>query len=423
MSTTELTRLQAMHGLESRTVTQQQVALQLGLSVRQVKRLWRRFRLEAEAGLISRRRGKPSNRRTDPVLMERALELVRTLYPDFGPTLAAEKLDELHGIRIDHETLRRALVACGLRKLKRRKRLRVHPSRDRRPCRGELAQIDGSHHPWFENRAPGCTLYVDVDDATSQLLALHFGVGETTAGYFELARQHILNHGVPLAFYADKYSVFRINNVGDAAELRTQFGRAMDDLDVELICAHSPQAKGRVERANSTLQDRLVKELRLRNISTIDRANDYLPAFIEQYNRRFAVPPESQHEAHRPKPTDALLDRMLCVWHERSISKNLTVRFDNQIFEILVPDQTRRLRHAKVMIYIDRAGVPVIEREGRVLPWRKVGARAAVPEKDAKELAEAGRIEGKPHPYNPPPMSHPWKAASFQRRLARGGRI
>ncbi len=249
MSTTELTRLQAMHGLESRTVTQQQVALQLGLSVRQVKRLWRRFRLEAEAGLISRRRGKPSNRRTDPVLMERALELVRTLYPDFGPTLAAEKLDELHGIRIDHETLRRALVACGLRKLKRRKRLRVHPSRDRRPCRGELAQIDGSHHPWFENRAPGCTLYVDVDDATSQLLALHFGVGETTAGYFELARQHILNHGVPLAFYADKYSVFRINNVGDAAELRTQFGRAMDDLDVELICAHSPQAKGRVERA------------------------------------------------------------------------------------------------------------------------------------------------------------------------------
>lgn len=423
MSMTELTRLQAMSGLESGGITQPQAALQLGLSVRQVKRLWRRYRQEGAPGLVSRRRGKPSNRRTDPALIARAVELVRTLYPDFGPTFAAEKLAELHAIELDHETLRRALIAAGLHRPKQRRRGRVHPPRERRPCRGELAQIDGSHHAWFEDRGPHCTLYVDVDDATSQILALRFDEQETTEGYFELARQHIIAHGVPLAFYADKYSVFRINNTGERTDLRTQFGRAMDDLGVELICAHSPQAKGRVERANSTLQNRLIKELRLRNISAMTEANDYLPSFIEQYNRKFAVPAASAHDAHRPSPATEQLDRILCTWHQRTVSKNLTVTFDNRVYQILAPDQVRRLRHARVNVRIDRDGATVIEREGFSLPSCLLGSRAAVREQDSKALEATQPKLRKSPAFHAPPMTHPLKAAMFRARLARGGHL
>ncbi|MFN2529634.1 MAG: ISNCY family transposase [Candidatus Baltobacteraceae bacterium] len=262
MSTTELSRLAAMERLKASEITQSQASGQLGLSLRQTKRLWKRFRAQGPSGLQSRRRGKPSNRRFNPEVLARALELVKAHYADFGPTFAAEKLLERHDLRLDHETLRRAMIAAGAWKCGHRKRVRIHPPRARRPCFGELAQIDGSHHAWFENRGPKCTLYVDIDDATSSLLALHFAEQETTEGYFELTRQHALEHGLPLAFYTDKYGVFRINRTC-SPQKPTQFGRAMQELGIELICANSPQAKGRVERANGTLQTRFVRELRL----------------------------------------------------------------------------------------------------------------------------------------------------------------
>ena len=234
--------------------------LQLRLSSRQVKRLWKRYRQAGPSGLASRRRGRPSNRRTDPDLIERAVAIRQEHYPDFGPTFAAEKLLERDGIKIDHETLRRALIARGLWQSKALRKRTTHPPRERRPCFGELAQIDGSHHAWFEKRGPRCTLHVDVDDATTRLMALHFAEEETTHGYFELARQHALAYGLPLAFYADKHSIFRVNNPTDQ-DVQTQFGRAMEQLGIELICANSPQAKGRVERNGAPLRFRSAPKL------------------------------------------------------------------------------------------------------------------------------------------------------------------
>lgn len=419
MSTLELRRLAVMERLAAGDLTQIMAARQLGLSVRQVKRLWRAYRLGGPAALASKRRGRPSNRRTDPELVARALDLVRSQYSDFGPTFAAEKLLQRHGLRLDHETLRRALIGAGLWKANSKHRRVVHPPRQRRSCFGELVQIDGSHHPWFEERAPKCTLYVGVDDATSSILALHFAEQETTEGYFELVRQHVLEHGVPLAFYSDKHSIFRINLPAAPAQELTQFGRAMHELGIELICANSPQAKGRVERANGTLQDRLVKELRLRNISTIAQANAYAPEFIADYNRRFVELPASDYDTHRTAPSLDELDRILSIQHQRTVSKNLTVHFENRIYQIVMPQMTRRLQHAKVLVRRDRQGRLCIERQGFALPHRLVLTKPQPPVVDTKSLEArqpASRRVPNPKKAHTPPASHPWKAGPWPTR-------
>jgi transposase len=417
MSISEVARLAVLERLAAGDLTQAQAARQLGLSVRQVKRLCRRFRRDGAAGVVSLRRGRPSNRRIPLEVLSRALTLVVEHYHDFGPTFAAEKLRERHNLAIDHETLRRAMIAEGLWKPKRRPRRAVHPPRERRPCFGELAQIDGSHHAWFETRAPKCTLLVDVDDATSTLLALHFAEEETTQGYFELARQHILEYGVPLAFYSDKFGVFRINVESTQETALTQFGLAMQELDVESICANSPQAKGRVERANSTLQTRLVRELRLRNISTIAAANAYLSEFIADYNRKFAKLPECDIDVHRVPPPIDQLDRILCLRQQRTISKNLTVQFENYTFEILMPQLARRLQHAKVLIRIDRNGELFIEHDGTALPYRLLRTQRRPSTLNAKALERrqpANRRIPNPLKAHVPPMTHPWKAGSYR---------
>ncbi len=216
--------------------------------------------------------------------------LIRTQYGDFGPTLAAEKLHERHEHRLSAETLRQWMIADGLWQPKSRKRARIHPRRPRRPCRGELVQIDGSPHDWFEGRGPRCTLIVFIDDAAGELMALRFAPAETTWAYMQTLQAYLNQHGRPVALYSDKHSIFRINHPEHEGEL-TQFSRALKTLDIAPIHANTPQAKGRVERANQTLQDRLVKEMRLRAISDIDTANTFLPAFIEHYNQRFAVAP------------------------------------------------------------------------------------------------------------------------------------
>jgi transposase len=248
MTPRELVRLEAMHALKTKTATQKQVARRLGLTVRQVKRLWRAFRTDGEQGLLSKRRGRPSNRRRPTEDIQRAIALVREHYADFGPTLASEKLLERHELRVDRETLRKAMAADGLWNIKRRRR-RYHPPRERRPRYGELVQIDGSPHAWFEDRVPRCTLLVFIDDATSGIVAMRFARAETTNAYFGLAKEYFERSGLPEAFYSDRFSVFRQNQDRPTQGDLTQFARAMEELNIELICANSPQAKGRVERA------------------------------------------------------------------------------------------------------------------------------------------------------------------------------
>jgi hypothetical protein len=280
MSNQEFSRLQVLLDVQSGRLRIEDAAQLIGLGRRQIFRLLKGVRETGPAGLISRHRGRPSNRRLLPEYRELAMALVRERYADFGPTLAAEKLTELHGFGVSRETLRHWMIEDGLWIDRRRRLPPVHQPRNRRECLGELVQIDGSDHALFEDRRPRCTLIAFIDDATSRLMALRFVGDETTFDYFRVTRTYLESWGKPIAFYSDKFSVFRVyKRDAEGGNGMTQFGRALHELNIDIICANSPQAKGRVERAFGTLQDRLVKELRLAAINTIEAANEWLPTF------------------------------------------------------------------------------------------------------------------------------------------------
>jgi transposase len=251
MSNQEITRLEAMQRLKDKRLTQKEAARMLGISTRQVKRLWRAYRKKGAQGLISLRRGQPSNHQMEAGVAQQALDLIKEKYEDFGPTLAHEKLTEVHGLRLSRESVRKIMIEEELWKPKRAKQPSAHPLRERRACLGELVQIDGSDHNWFEGRGPRCTLLVYIDDATGRLLEMWFVTHESFFGYCEASRHYFERYGKPVAFYSDRHGIFRVNQeqtTGLGSGL-TQFGRAMQDLGIQILCASTPQAKGRVERA------------------------------------------------------------------------------------------------------------------------------------------------------------------------------
>ena len=274
LSHQELDRLSIIESILEKRLTQRQAASQLQLSTRQVKRLVRAYRLQGAAGLQSKHRGKHPNNAISDSVRQQALGLIHSHYSDFSPTFAHEKLIETHGLAFSVETLRQWMIAEGLWQPKARRKATIHQSRPRRACVGELIQIDGSPHDWFEGRGPRCTLIVFVDDATSGLMALRFATAETTQAYMETLQGYCEQHGRPVALYSDKHSIFRVNHPECEGEI-TQFTRAIKTLDIEPIHANTPQAKGRVERANLTLQDRLVKEMRLQVIECIEKIAIY----------------------------------------------------------------------------------------------------------------------------------------------------
>jgi transposase len=360
MSQRELTRLEVIQQVMSKRLKQRQAAELLSVSVRQVKRLGKAYQASGAAGLISQRRGQPSNNRLPEKAKQRARRLLRTRYHDFGPTFAAEKL-ALEGLQFSVETVRQLQIAEGLWQVKRLRRPVIHQLRERRARWGELVQIDGSPHDWFEGRAPRRTLLVFVDDATSQLMYLQFVDAETTFNYFAGVQSYLTQYGKPLTFYSDKFGVFRVNMPNPLGGTGlTQFGRALKELDIELICAHSPQAKGRVERANQTLQDRLVKELRLRSISSMAAANLYLPEFIAEYNQRFAVAARSPESAHRPLRKGEALERILTLSDHRVLSKNLTLSYNRVIYQIQTKRPSYTMRGAQVEIREKSTGELII---------------------------------------------------------------
>ncbi|KWO79994.1 transposase [Burkholderia ubonensis] len=249
MTMRELDRFKVIQDVADGKLKPWRAAERLGLTTRQIRRLVGRLREHGPQGLVSQRRAKPSNNRLDPVTADRALSIIRDRYADFGPTLACEKLYECHDIRLAKETVRRLMTDAGLWVPRRQRPPKVYQPRARRACLGELIQIDGSEHRWFEERAPQCTLLVYVDDATSRLMMLHFTATESTFSYFEATRAYIERHGKPGAFYSDKYSVFRNVNPGKRGNRVTHFGRAMYELNIDTFCANSSPAKGRVEPA------------------------------------------------------------------------------------------------------------------------------------------------------------------------------
>jgi transposase len=383
MSAKERERAHVIRQVAERKLRQQRAAELLGIGVRQVKRLVASYRRRGDRGLVSGRRGKPSNNRLAANVTSRIEAALRDRYADFGATLAAEKLGEHEGIAVSAETVRQIQIRLGLWQPRRRRSRRVFQIRERRARFGELIQVDGSHHAWFEDRGPRCALLVFIDDATGRLTGLLFAAAETARGYLELLRSHILAHGVPLALYSDRHGIFRVNAKCVASgDGLTEFGRVVGRLKIEQICATTPQAKGRVERANQTLQDRLVKELRLEGIADMASAQAFLPGFMARYNAQFAVAPRSGEDAHRrwDDGTEAL-DAALSRHDERCLSKALTFSAGGAVHCIKTRDAGIALRGVRVTVrhYLD--GRMDVVFKDRLLPYttvRKLPRAAAV---------------------------------------------
>jgi transposase len=389
MSAQERDRSHVMRALSKGRLLQREAAERLGLSVRQVKRLMRAWRADGDKGLVSRQRGRVSPHRLEASKRARVEELLRGKYPDFGATLAAEKLGEREGIEVSRETVRRLQIELGLARARRRRSARVHSPRERRPRFGELIQIDGSPHDWLEDRGPRCTLIVFIDDATGRLVALRFAPVETTKAYLSALRTHVLAHGVPLAFYSDRHGIFRINaKEAESGDGLTEFGRVAERLRIELIQATTPQAKGRVERANQTLQDRLIKEMRLAGVRDIAGAQAFAQDFMETWNTRFARPPLEEADAHRPwtKGPEAL-DEALARREERTLSKALTFSAAGKVYCVKTNGPGTALRGARVTLLHFQDGRMRIDYKNRSLPYTHVKTRPGPdPAEDEKSL-------------------------------------
>ncbi len=371
MSERDVRRIEILTEVLAGRRTVASAAVVLAITARQVNRLLIRFREDGGGGLIHRGRGQSSNHRLTPEIRAYALELVRTKYADFGPTLATEVLLAKHDIKVGRETLRTWMVEDELWQ-SRKQRRSFHQPRLRRESYGELVQIDGSDHRWFEQRGEPCTLLVFIDDATSKLMQLRFVPSESTESYFEALDGYLTTHGCPTAFYSDKHTVFRVNRPdAKGGSGMTQFGRALAELNIEILCANSSQAKGRVERANRTLQDRLVKELRLAGICDMSTGNAFLPGFVEQFNEKFSVPAVKTENVHRRLNVQASrLADILCHREQRHVGQQLALAYDRRQIILERSEIADKLAGQYVEIY-DFADRPLEVRwKGHSLPYR-----------------------------------------------------
>lgn len=398
-------------------MSQQEAGRILDLSVRQIKRLLRGYRQKGAASLLSKHRGRKGNNRLPEEVKKRALNLLKTKYKGFGPTLAHEKLVEREKLKLSDESVRQltpalasgaSVIKENLWKPRKAKKVVVHQLRERRACFGELIQIDGSPHDWFEGRAPACVLLVFIDDATGKLLQLLFVDSESFFSYTQATESYLRQFGKPVAFYSDKHSIFRVTQPSASTHTDlTQFGRAMQELDIQIICAHSPQAKGRVERVIQTLQDRLPKEMRLRGIPSREAGNAYLPEFIQDFNQRFAEDPRSSVDAHRPLTPKDDLARILTWQETRLLSKNLTLQFYKTVYQIQTERPTYALRSAQVTVCLNVQDELTILYNGKSLPYTVYNQQARQAEVvSAKQLDPA--FLTKRGPTKPAP-DHPWR--------------
>ncbi len=411
MSFRELTRLEVFTAVKEGRLKQSKGARSLGISPRQFRRLLKRLRVEGPKGIVSGKVGVPGNRRLSQEKKAQILEFFKQEdHRDFGPTLAHEYLIESGAAKFSVSAVRRVMIENGLWHPNEIRELKVHPLRQRRSKMGELIQLDGSEHDWFEGRGPRCTLLVFIDDATSKTMHLKFVKSENTFDYFQATREYIEKHGRPEAFYPDKHSVFRVNHEGAlTGDGRTQFGRAMEELDITLICANSPQAKGRVERRNRDFQNRLIKAMRIAKICDIEAANAFLPSFLLKFNQKFAKAPKDPSNAHKPLLPSYSLDKIFCLKANRRLSKNLTLQYDNVIYQVIAPCHEYILRNAEVTVLETKDGVVSIEYRGKQLtavPHHKMQAQTEVV--SAKELI-VKLAERKERCRYRPSRRHPWK--------------
>lgn len=398
MSSKERVGLDAMGRVKRGELTVVAAAELMGLSLRQARRLWKRFKLEGDAGLTHRLRGRLSNRRLGEELRVRVIRLHQEKYADFGPTFACQKLAE-EGLTLSPNTLTVLLKERGLWE-RRRRRGKHRKRRERRASFGSMLQMDGSHHDWFEGRGPRCVLMVIIDDA-SNITYARFYPAETTAAAFDVFGRWVRLYGLPRSVYADRHSIYRDE---DHPEKPTQFGRAMKELGVELIAAHSPQAKGRVERRNAVFQDRLVKEMRLRGISDMAQANALLDEmFLADLNRRYAVKPADDQDLHRALEAGVKLEETLCVQEERTVGQDWCVRWNNRWLQIGPEHESMRLARRRVLVRELSDGRLLVDHQGKRLSVTELPARPTPP-KARKTIINNRRYK--------PAANHPWKSES-----------
>lgn len=403
MTETELKRKTILDKAIDRRLTQKAASEALGISERQVRRLLKRYREDGNEGLVSQQRGKPSNRRLKEDIVEQIKQFInQPIMLGFKPTLMQEKLEEVTGIRVSKETLRKLMITEEVHVAKVKKPKSVHPPRERRERRGELVQIDGSYHAWLEERGPKGCLLLFVDDAGSEILAAEFVKTESYFSYANLCKRYFQEVGTPVAFYSDRFSVFRHNQSGAVRkEGVTQFQRALEAFGIDLICANSPQAKGRVERANKTCQDRLVKELRLRNISTYADANAYLPEFMRAYNQKFAIQPLSLQNDHLPLNPQIDLDFIFSIHDSRTLSKDLLLQYKGTTYQLMTKRNPAHIANREVLVTVNAEGIVSAWLNGLKLELQQVGKYSEpAPVVDMKH---AGRTP------LPPPVDHPWR--------------
>lgn len=407
MSKKELDRLQLLQKVLDRQLTQKKAAEVLKLSERQVRNLLSRLKKEGPKALISKKRGVPSNRTFHHQFRAGIMNIIKERYPDFGPKLATEKLLEIHSIKISVETLRKWMIRDRIWFPKQKKN-KLYPPRLRKECFGELIQIDVSHHAWFEERAEKCALVVFVDDATSAITSMKFCKGETLEGYFITLKDHLKHYGRPLAIYSDRHAIFG----GGEGKHKAQFVRALNELNIEHLLASSPQAKGRVERANQTLQDRLIKEMRLRNISNIEEGNNFLSDFIEEYNRKFSKEPRGQIDAHRPLDAGYDLERSLTRCEIRTLSKDLSFSFYNKKYQILESSMINRLRNKQIEIRQKMDGtIRVFYKD---IELRFIRAEEFIDEYNILENKKKMEWKSRGHSQT---IDHPWKRYDYDARM------
>lgn len=381
MSKKEVERIAVMNNLLEKRIEQQHAAKQLGISIRQVRRILKRYQREGPEGLSHKSRGNGGNRLMSEEKRVQIVQLIKKSYSDFGPTLASEKLLERDGINCSRETVRKIMIAESLWRERKKKRVEIHTYRDRRSCVGELVQLDGSPHKWFEDRAGFCTLVAFIDDATSRIMDGEFVNYEGTFTLFNATEHYLKTYGKPLSFYVDKHSTFKINRQATIEEElkdflpQSQFGRAMSELGIELIFAHSPQAKGRVERLFETLQDRLVKEMRLEGISTKEEGTKYFrEVYIPKHNQKFAVLPKDPINVHRALLQSDDLSQIFTIQTKRVISKTLVVQYRNTRYQLDTKGAYQYLlKKQNIMVEENRDGILVFRHKDKTIPYKIIG--------------------------------------------------
>ena len=417
MSRKELERLPIIHKAMNKCLTQVKAAEMIGICERQIRRIIEKIKKGGDKAIVHGNRGRSSPFKMSEEKEKKIAGIIKKSYPDFGPTFAMEKLEEREKIKISKEKLRQIMVSYDIWHPKKGKRGKIHQWRERKHYRGEMLQMDGSNHDWLEGRGPKMDLIAYTDDATSDVYA-RFYESEGTFSAMDSFKRYITKFGIPFSIYIDRHSAYKTTRQPNLDEelkgdyAKTQFARALNEIGTEGIFAYSPQAKGRIERTFETFQDRLIKELRLAGVSTLEEANAFLETYLPKYNARFAKRPIKNGNLHRPLPKNLNLDEIFCLKEYRTVGNSYTFQWKNRVFFIKNPSITMKRQRVCIMEHFD--GRLTAKLNGKYLDIIEVTRKDLLDL--AKEQKATQKLIRKARIYYAPPKNHPWRRWCFTKK-------